>query len=331
MKFMITKTIKTVFKIIIPKPVKKKIKQLQRYQRKKTIKKVAKLVNKEKIKRDLINLDIIEGDCILLHSSLKSIGYVEDGAKTVIDALVEVISSSGTLVIPTYPVIGTMLNTCLKKDYIFDMKKTPTTIGAIPSAFLKYEGVIQSIHPTHSMSAIGKYAKMVTESHHIGNETYGKNSPWAKIVELNGKIIGIGISLAWHTIYHHVEDLMGDEFPIKVKLGQNYKIKCRTLQGALIEVEVNPLDSDVAKTRIEKNPFILRYFTEIYENLGLIKYAKVGEANTWVVDAQKFCDVLIRLARLGITIYATEHFMKKNKLYPFNQIKERINLKIKLP
>jgi aminoglycoside N3'-acetyltransferase len=40
------------------------------------------------------------------------------------------------------------------------------------------------------------------------NKTYGKNSPWAKVIELNGKILGLGITIAWTTQYHHLEDIM---------------------------------------------------------------------------------------------------------------------------
>ena len=311
---------------MIPSSIKEKIKQFQGINRNRALKKKSPIISKDIILSDLVKLGIMDGDCILLHSSLKSIGYVEGGANTVIDALIERISSLGTLVVPTYPLLGTMLNTCLRKDYIFDLSKPSTTIGVIPSVFLTYKNTISSIHPTHSMSAFGKNAKFVTESHHIGNETYGKNSPWAKIIELNGKILGIGISLAWHTIYHYVEDIMGEEFPIKVKLEQSYKIKCKTTKSDFINVEVKPLDPVVAKTRIEKNPFILKYFSEIYENLDLIKYGRIGKAQSWVVHAKKFCDVLIQLANLGITIYSTEENLKEKKLYPFEQIKENIHI-----
>jgi aminoglycoside 3-N-acetyltransferase len=47
----------------------------------------------------------------LLHSSLKSIGYVEGGAQTVIEAILDVISSSGTLVVPTYSMRSSMSET----------------------------------------------------------------------------------------------------------------------------------------------------------------------------------------------------------------------------
>jgi aminoglycoside 3-N-acetyltransferase len=318
--------IKTYFKKIIPGPIIRIVKQLQKLNRKRDIKKNAPMITKNNIKTDLTKLGISNGDCILLHSSLKSIGYVENGANTVIDALIENISQKGTLVVPTYPLLGTMLKTCLNEDYIFDMNKSSTTIGAIPSVFLGYKNIIRSIHPTHSMSALGKNAESITKNHHIGNETYGKNSPWAKIVELDGKILGVGISLAWHTIYHHVEDIMGNDFPIKVKRNQFYKINCKTIDGELLKVEVNPLDPKVAKTRIEKNPFILDYFTEIYEKLGIIQYGKIGEAKSWIVNAKEFCDVLIRLAKLGLTIYSTEEEVKERKLFPFDQIKEKINL-----
>ncbi len=36
-------------------------------------------------------------------------------------------------------------------------------------------------------------------------------------------------------------------------------------------------------------------------------------------------DILKKLTGIGITIYSTEDFLKKNKLYPFNLIKNRID------
>jgi aminoglycoside 3-N-acetyltransferase len=306
---------------ILPKPFKIVLRRIRRINRVKVLKKEQPSISKSIIIKDLLKAGITKGDCVLLHSSLKSIGYVEGGPNAVIDALIEVITSSGTLVLPTYPVQGSMLKTCLNKDYVFNMERNTTTIGILPTAFLKYRDVIQSIHPTHSMSAIGKNAQTITECHHIGNKTYGEKSPWAEIIKLNGKILGVGISLAWHTIYHHVEDIMGKEFPINVKVDELYTIKCIDKAGNYHNVQVQPLNPIVAKTRIEKNPFILRYLTEIYENLELIQYCKIGQANTWVVDAKKFCDVLIQLAKLGITIYSTEEYIKEKKLYPFDKIK----------
>lgn len=285
-----------------------------------------KNINEKDIESDLKSFGIKTGDILLLHSSLKSIGYVKGGAKTVIKSILAVIGPEGTLCMPTYPRRGSMYGNCKDNNYIFDVKKTSTEMGAIPREFLTFKNLYRSIHPTHSISAIGKYAKMITATHHIGDKTFGLNSPWAKIVELNGKFLGIGIDLGPTTQYHYVEDLIGEDFPIKVKLDKIFDMKCRIDQNNTITVKVRPLDPDVSKTRIDKeeNFFIRDYFWEIYKNLGLLNIGYVGNAKSWWVNARDFCDLLIVLSNLGITIYSTENEIKQNKLFPFEVIKEKL-------
>ena len=58
-------------------------------------------VSKSDIIQSLKELGLRQGDIVLVHSSLKSFGYVEGGADTVIDAFLEVVGETGTLVMPT--------------------------------------------------------------------------------------------------------------------------------------------------------------------------------------------------------------------------------------
>ena len=279
------------------------------------------------LKKDLNNLGIERGDIILIHSSLKSIGYVVGGGKTVIEAFLDVVGQEGTLMVPTYPRRGSMYNTCNNKNYIFDYTSKKTAMGAIPSEFLKLRGVFRSIHPTHSISAIGKYVKEITETHHIGDKTFGENSPWGKLIKLNGKILGIGITLGPTTQYHYIEDIMGEDFPIKTKVDKIFKLKCKIGDNKYINVDVNPLDPEVAKTRIDKkdSAFIRNYFWEIYKKLGILKVGKIGEAPSWWVNARRFIEVLMDLAKLNITIYSTKEELIKNNLYPYDLISEKLN------
>ena len=149
--------------MIFKEAIKKIVVGIKQTQRIKEIKRAAARITKERIVKDLRKLGLKEGDDVLLHSSLKSIGYVEGGARTVIHAIVDVISLSGTLIVPTYSVKGTMYATCKTKDYIFNPHSSPTGLGHIPAAFLKFPNKYRSIHPTHSVSAIGKNAKFITE------------------------------------------------------------------------------------------------------------------------------------------------------------------------
>lgn len=301
--------------------IKEKIKMKKRQRE---IKKSSKIYTLEDLIKDFGEIGVNRGDIILLHSSLRSLGFVKGGAKTIIRAFLKLIGPEGTLAVPTYPMRGGVLYNCLKGGYIFDYKKSRAYTGAIPNEFLKMKEIKRSIHPTHSISAIGKYAREITEKHHIGNKTYGENSPWAKIVELNGKIFGLGITLAWTTQYHHLEDIMGEDFPVKVKVDETFKLKCRVEKKHIIEVEVQPNDPNVYQTRIEKNPFLLEYFTEIYSKMKVLHNGKIGNSSSWWVFAKEFMDILRKLAEMGITIYSTEEFLKQNNLYPFDLIKNRL-------
>ena len=49
----------------------------------------------------LTELDIKRGDTVLVHSSLKSLGYVIGGAEAVINAIIDRVGEKGTIIMPT--------------------------------------------------------------------------------------------------------------------------------------------------------------------------------------------------------------------------------------
>ena len=300
--------------------------KFNKIRRRKKIRDTRASISFDELVQDFRNIGIEDGDIIWVHSSLKSIGYVEDGPKTVINALLKAIGS-GTLVIPTFSQ-GTMYNLCKDENFIFDLMESKTNLGAISSAFLKMKGITRSIHPTHSVSAVGKHAKGLTDSHHIGNLAFGVNSPFGKLVEFNGKILGIGITLKHApTQYHYIEDIPEKfKFPFRVKTHESYMKKCRLKNGSIIEIEVYPLDPDIQKTRIDKegSVFIQNYLWEIYEKSGLFSLGKIGEAKSWLINAKEFSEMLIGLAKIGITIYSTERELKSMKLYPYELISDKL-------
>ena len=58
------------------------------------------MVNKDEIKKALSAAGLKAGDSAIVHSSLKAFGQVENGADTVVDALIEIAGPEGTLVLP---------------------------------------------------------------------------------------------------------------------------------------------------------------------------------------------------------------------------------------
>ena len=138
-----SRKVKNFIRQISPKPIR----TVFEAQRAEQLRRTAPVISKDMIEKDLKRLGLKKGDTIFLHSSLKSIGYVEGGARAAIDAIIEVLDSPGTLIVPTYSLKKSMYKTCLDKKYIFDPRTATTQLGIIPATFLRYPGVCRRIEP----------------------------------------------------------------------------------------------------------------------------------------------------------------------------------------
>ena len=57
---------------------------------------------KTSLTADLQRLGVNAGDLVMVHSSLRSLGMVDKGAQTVVDAFLDALGPSGTLVGPSF-------------------------------------------------------------------------------------------------------------------------------------------------------------------------------------------------------------------------------------
>lgn len=291
----------------IKKPIKQVLAALHQWRRKSELEQTQPHVSKAQIAQGLRDMGVQRGDILFIHSSLKSLGYVEGGPKAVIEGLLDAVGPEGTLILPTYYMPGgSILGTCQMKDYVFDPRVHGTNMGALPEAFLQFEGVQRSIHPTHSVSAIGEQARYLTEAHHLAPSVFGKGSPWQRFHELNGKVLGLGISMGPVTFYHFVEDTLGDRFPIHVWLDETFQMPCKGWQGEDFLVPVRPYKPELPPVRIDhKSRDDLRsYFWTSFSDAGLLQTGQVGQAKSWTIGAKAFFDHMDKLATQGITIYA---------------------------
>jgi len=273
------------------------------------IKQSERHVTRGELTADLLKLGIAPGDTLFIHSSLKSLGYVEGGAAAVVRAVQDAVGPQGTLLIPTYYMPGgTILGTCELKDYVFDARAHGTHMGRLPEAFLASPGIHRSIHPTHSVSAWGRHARHLTEAHHQAPSVFGVGSPWQRFLEIpNAKVLGLGISMGPVTFYHLLEDAMGDAFPVHVWLDGTYQMPCRDVDGKIWNVPVRPFEAAVTERRIDhpSRADLRDYFRDEFDRAGLRVTGRVGNADSWFISARDFYDHLKALAGDGITIYST--------------------------
>lgn len=60
-----------------------------------------KIVLKEDLVKGFKRLGIKEGQQLIVHASLSSLGFVCGGAQVVIEALIETVGKNGTIIMPT--------------------------------------------------------------------------------------------------------------------------------------------------------------------------------------------------------------------------------------
>ncbi len=122
-------------------------------------------------------LGIAAGDVVFMHSSLDGLQLDFPGTR-VLAMLLEVLGSEGTLVVPTYPKLGSYA--FLKSGEVFDIRRTPSYMGLLTELARRNENAVRSLHPTKSVVAIGRHANELTATHHLSPYPYSPQSPYAK-------------------------------------------------------------------------------------------------------------------------------------------------------
>ena len=93
-------------------------------------------ISKQHLIDDLAKMGLKNGDHLGVGLSLKSIGYVNGGPKTIIEALLEVLGPSGTLMMNAYTEFFYLAEVRLGwTDYVFDHRSTRVNTGIVPETF----------------------------------------------------------------------------------------------------------------------------------------------------------------------------------------------------
>ncbi len=86
-------------------------------------------LDKSTIIRSLTETGITSGDNLLVHSAMRTVGRIEGGAQTMVDALLDVVGERGTLIVPTFTFIHEA-----EDDPIIDPGLDRSEMGAISEA-----------------------------------------------------------------------------------------------------------------------------------------------------------------------------------------------------
>lgn len=275
--------------------------------RQSTLRQTRPPISREKLTDDLDLLPITPGAVVLVHSSLKSIGFVEGGAQAVVDALVASIveKRGGTLLLPTFSIDGTMHQT-LASGRVFDARSTPSNLGAIPETFRRQAMTRRSLHPSHSFGAIGSQAEQLVTGHHTAGTNFGRGTPMGLLPGRPAYLLGLGSDIGHVTFTHVVEDMEPD-FPLRVYADPPFEVDCVDAAGTTHRVRLPAHEpGEMQRRRIDHpdNGFLRDFFARWFETHAGLTWHRVGEARCWLIPAGAMYREFASLMRQGITIYA---------------------------
>ncbi len=235
---------------------------------------------KEEFKSDLISLGVKPGDTIFMHSSFKSIGEIEDGACGLFSALLELLGDEGTLLLPafSYDFVG-------YENPVFDREKTKSCVGFLPEYFrTSVEGVVRSMHATHSISAKGARALELISGHETDFTPVGENSPIIKLAKSGGKILLLGCSADHLAIMHGVEEMAEPPYLFDRKNPITYILTDseREIRVPSIRHDFTKQNGDIYYQRYSR---VLPLLTE-----SEASYGKVLEADCALLSAEAVLD-----------------------------------------
>ncbi|MGC9530029.1 MAG: AAC(3) family N-acetyltransferase [Candidatus Bipolaricaulaceae bacterium] len=230
---------------------------------------------------DLRGLGLREGDWVVVHSSMRSLGHVEGGPQAVIDAFLEVLGPRGLLMVPTF--------TFTNFTPFFDPRRTPSQMGLITETLRRRPESVRSWHPRHSVAAVGRAARWATAGH-LTAGSVGKGSPLDKLARQGGYVLLLGVDQNVNTTIHvaevHAElpylDVVKDspDFPETARV--------RLPTGEMVQVRLAPY------------PTCSEGFGKLAPHLereGKLRRGRVGQAPVQLMRARDVVDVGAHLLR----------------------------------
>jgi len=243
----------------------------------------------ELTKRDIVaglgDLGLGPGVGVVVHSSLKSFGRVAGGAQTVIEALMEVVSVDGTLVMPSFNHGAAFVDGA---PGYYDPGETPTTNGAIPDRFWRLPGVERSLNPTHPFAAWGRHAARYIRAHHQ-TITMGPESPLGRLCADGGYGLLLGVDYRSNTFHHVVEMSLG--------------VPCLGVRSEAYTVRLPGGKTVAGRTwgwREKSCPFTDEgRYHEVIEARGLQREVAIGESRVLCFRLQDVFEILAEIFSSG--------------------------------
>jgi aminoglycoside 3-N-acetyltransferase len=239
-------------------------------------------------------------EILMVHGSINHMLPMYTGNPVeLVRMLEDFVGPDRTLVMPAFffgdPKIGDV-NETFRTNPRFNLKRTPSQMGLFTEIFRRGKGVLQSRHPVYRVSAKGPMAAALVRGHEQAQRPAGIGTPFEFMAEHNTKVLGIGKSYHVMTQVHHVDDLLGEDFPVPRRPVQ---------ERSVVDVTVIDGDEEIPLT-LRGNGITWRFNIDRLPSLlqpGDLEYWRFHHVPMFCGSAGRVTRSLVEAARQGKCIY----------------------------
>ncbi len=236
------------------------------------------MVTKEQILKQLNKMGAPQDKIVIVHSSLRAVGEVENRAQGLLDAFIEYFTKNGgVLCIPAH----TWHNT--KKDITLDKSSEDTCVGTLSKIAILDKRGVRTSNPTHSLILFGdkeKIANVLDADEKVSKPT-DKNGAYSKIE----RVMLVGVGQEKNTYLHAVEEIIG--VPNRLS-SEPVLMRIKDYNGNIIEKKfyyIEERDLGDVSTKFPKYEPAFRYYNGIVDGF-------IGNAKTQLCDAKILADTM---------------------------------------
>lgn len=279
---------------------------LRRAKRERERRRVASLppLTEEDFRNLLVSdLDLNKGDLVYVHSGMDGLNLGFPFYR-ILFLIREVIGPAGTLLFPTYPNHRISSYEYLRQGNVFDVRRTPSYTGILTEFARRQRGAVRSLHPTKSVCAIGPASKEITATHHLSPYPYDTCSPYYKMIERGGKIIGLGATTNYISFGYCVDDALKEKFPVRVYHDELFDAPCINYEGQRVTVKTYAHDMSTTV-----HPDMPR-FMKTYVSEEACRDLNIKGMKFFRASAPRLFDEMMELAKRDIIAYPRSVYRK---------------------
>jgi aminoglycoside 3-N-acetyltransferase len=177
-------------------------------------------LTRESLATDLRRLGVTPGQILLVHASMRQIGWVSGGAADVVAALRDILGPAATLVVPTCTADNSDTSrlylartTGMGPDEIrlyreamppFTPERPSVGMGRVAECVRTMPGAVRSEHPQTSFAALGPQARTLMTGHEPDCHL-GESSPLGRLYEAGAWMLLMGVSYEACSSFHLAE------------------------------------------------------------------------------------------------------------------------------